>query len=178
MSHHRCRDAMPEAAAAAADQRQPQRLDSRAEQREHGRQEREPVQHRDRDDDRPGQPERGQERALVEEHPRQSDRDRQAGERDRATGGRERARQRLLRADASAQLLAEPAGDEERVVDRDAESDEGDDVERVLRDVGDARQQEDATKPTDDRQHADAEWQQRRDHGPEHEEQEQQRQGQ
>src|SRR5207248_2096732 len=60
---------------------------------------------------------------------------------------------------AAGELVAEPVDDEQRIVDRDAESDQRDDVERVLRYVGEAVQEERAADAADDRQDAHAQGQ-------------------
>ena len=82
------------------------------------------------------------------------------------------------RAAAARELLAEAARHEQRVVDRDAESDERDDVLRVDRDAGDLREQEHAGDAAHDREQSGAERDQRRDDRAEHEEQEDQRERQ
>src|SRR5207249_2247069 len=115
------------------------------------------------------------ERALEEQHRRQPDRDRQARERDRPPGGGHGGGDRALAALAARELVAEAVDDEQRVVDRDAEPDQGDDVDRVLRHVREAVERERAPDAADDGQDADAERQAGGDEGGEDQDQQQQR---
>ena len=72
----------------------------------------------------------------------------------------------------SPHLLAKAIRDEERVVDRNSEADERDDVEGVDRYIGHARDQEHAGNAADDREDAHAERHKRRDDRPEDHEKE------
>ena len=73
------------------------------------------------------------------------------------------------------ELFSEAVRDEERVVDRDAEADERDDVLGVDGDVGHAREDEHPRDPADDGEHAHPERDERRDDAPEHDEQQDER---
>ena len=127
-------------------------------------QDRQRVEHRDGHDDRARGAHRGHERALEEKHRGQADGNCEAGERDRAAGRGHRGRDRVLAAGAGGQLVPKTVDDEQRVVDRDPESDQRHDVDRVLRYVGEMVQQERAADPSDDRQDANAEGKPGRDH--------------
>src|SRR5206468_6398471 len=102
---------------------EPEAVHAWSEEREHRWQEREAIEDGDRDDERARVAHRSEERALVEEHPRESDRDGEPGERDRPARGRHGARDRVVDREAARELLAEAIDDEQRVVDRDAEAD-------------------------------------------------------
>ena len=120
-------------------------------------QERQAIDHGDRDDDRARRAHRSQERALEEQHRGKADGHSQSGEGDGAAGRGDSRRDRIFATCARGDLVSEPVDDEERVVDRHSESDERDDVQRVLRHVGEAVEEESAGQSTDDRQDADAE---------------------
>ena len=147
------------AAGCAPEPRYPQAVHAWADDRQHRGEECERVEDGDSDDDRAGRAHRRHEGALEEQHRRQADGDRQTGERDRAARGRHRGREGALATLAAGELVAEPVDDEQRIVDRDAESDQRDDVERVLRYVGEAVQEERAADAADDRQDAHAQGQ-------------------
>ena len=144
---------MPEALAgrrAAKDRGQAPAVDAGADDRQERGQERQPVEDRDPHDDGARGAHRGEEGALEEEHRREPYRDGDAGEGDGAAGGGDGGGDRVLAARACGQLVSEAVDDEERVVDRHAEADQGDDVERVLRDVGVTVEEEGPRQPTDD----------------------------
>ena len=132
-----------------------QPVDPRAEDREHRRQQRDRREHGDRGDEHPAEADRADERQRDDEHAEQADRDRRAGDDHRAARVRHRLDERLFRRVVERQLLAEAEDDEERVVDRDAETDERDeelDDDRHVREVGEA---EDAEERRQDRRDRD-----------------------
>src|SRR5207253_656487 len=77
-----------------------------------------------------------------------------------------------------AHLLAETVRDEERVVDRDAETDERHNVQGIDGYVGDARDEEHPGDPADDRKHPHTERHESRDDRSEHDKKEDQRERQ
>ena len=79
---------------------------------------------------------------------------------------------------AAAHLLAEAVRDEERVVDRDAEPDQGHDVQRVDGYVGDARDQVHPRDAADDREDSDTQGHERSDDRAEDDEQQHEREWQ
>ncbi len=164
-AHHGCRDGVPPSAPARVrlEEREAQRFEARAEEHQKRGQECEAIEHGARDDDGAREAHRRQERALIEEHPRQSDRDGDAREGHRAAGGGHRDPDRVLGGATPAELLTEAARDEERVIDRDAQADERHDVLRVHRDVRDVREKEHARDPAHHRERADAERHERGD---------------
>ena len=168
---------MPEAGAAApaARQRDADRVDACTEDREQRRQEGEPVDDRQAEDDRARDAERCQERPLEEEHAREADRHGDAREHHRAPRRAHRASERVGHREAALQLFAEPRDDEQRVVDRGGKTDERHDVERVRRDVGEAREQKYPSHSADDGQDPDADGNERADDGAEDEHEEDQR---
>ena len=161
-AHDRGRPAAPETqaqlpgGAVGPEQREAQAVDRGAEDRHECRQEGERVDNRDGDDDRARGAHRRQEGALEEEHRGEAHRNRDAGERDRTPGGRHRRGQRIFTGRTVCQLVAEAIDHEQRVIDGDAEADEGDDVEGVLRDVREPVEEERAGETADDRENADA----------------------
>ena len=175
--HDRHRDGVPPAATArvGSQERQPSHLELRPEEREQRGKEGKPVEDRARDDDRARESHRRQERALVEQHPGEADRDGDAGERHGTARGRHRDRDRLARVARAQKLLAEAARDEKRIVDGHTEADERHDVLRVHRHVRDVREQVHARDAAHHRKRADAERDERRDERPEHEDQEDER---
>ena len=128
---------------------------------EQGNEEGQRVEHRDRDHDGTGEAHRRQEGALEEQHRAQPDRDRDPGEGHGTPGGPHGGDQRLFDDLAGGQFLAEAVDDEERVVDRHAQADQGDDVGGIGRDIGDMGEQADSGEAADDRERADAEGQRR-----------------
>ena len=77
----------------------------------------------------------------------------------------------VVRLVAGAQLLAEAADDEQRVVDGEAEAHRGGEVEGEDRDLGDQVDEPQHDERADDRQRADGERQRRRHDAAEHEQQ-------
>ena len=96
---------------------------------EDGRQERQREDDRAEDDERAGDADRADGRGREQEQPGQPDGDRDAAERDGLAGGRDGPLDGLADGPAAAQLLAEAADDEQRVVDRQGEAEHRRDVE-------------------------------------------------
>ena len=147
----------PEAMAQAADR---QRVDPVAEHPEDRRQERQGEDHRAQHDERAGDPDRADGRRLEQQQPGQADRDRDPAERDRLAGGRHGPLDGLADGPAAAQLLAEAADDEQRVVDREREPEHRRDVEHedahldLLGDEVDERQAARDGEAGDEQRHA------------------------
>ena len=146
------------------------------EQREQGRQQGQGGGDREEHDDRPGDPDRTQDHELEEDEAQEAEQDRQAAEEHGPTGGghgQADGRPEPLRVVgiAAGQLLPELAGHEQRVVDAEAEAEEGRQVEhedahrRQRRDDEDGGQGHEDGRATDHERHAG------RHEGPEDEEQ-------
>jgi hypothetical protein len=136
VGHHRGRQPLPKAATGVAlgvQERHAQRVHAGTEHRQDRRERRQAVDDRERDHDRPRPADRPEVAEPQEQYAEQPDGDGETGEENRSARRADGAAQRLggrLRAD----LLAEAAHDEERVVDGHAEADHADDVRRVDRD--------------------------------------------
>ena len=114
------------------------------EQREHDREEGHSREHRDRGDDQPADAEAAHERQRHEEQQgNKADRDGRAAEHDRPARGRHRPHDRILLRVVPAQLLAEAVDDQQRVVDRDPEPDQRDEVLEVGRQLHEVREDPD-----------------------------------
>ena len=94
-----------------------------------GGQEGQPEDDRAEHDERAGDADRADRRSLEQEQPGQPDGDGDAAEGDRLAGRPDRALDRFTDRPAAAQFLAEPAHDEQRVVDRQREAEHRGDVE-------------------------------------------------
>ena len=112
---------------------------------------------------------------MIEQHRGQADGDGDAGKGDRTAGGRHGDRDRILSARACSHLIAKAIDDEQRVIDRERETDQGDDVGRVLRHVGEACEHHRAAKSADDREQPNAEREKRSDDRGEDEDEHQER---
>ncbi len=105
------------------------------------------------------EPHRAQEHLREEQQRAERDRDGQAGERHGAPGRRHRGHQSRLGVLAGAELLAEPRHDEQRVVDREAETQHRDDVDREDRHVREQAEHPQHGEGTEDGESADRERQ-------------------
>jgi hypothetical protein len=123
---------------------------------------------------------RAQEHLREEHQAGQRHRHGGRGEQHRPPGGGHRAAERVGDGDAGAQLLAEPADDEQAVVDGQAQAHDRDDVDREHRHVGDLGEQPEHDEGAEHGHPADQQRQPGGDGGPEHDQQqhEQQRHGQ
>ena len=135
MAHDRTRPARPEHVASLLRRppRQPdaQPVDPRAGRGEQRREQGRRREHGDADDDDRAERHRPQGGDVDGEQRGERHRDRRAAEDDGGAGARERAAECLLLGRSLAELAAEPADDEERVVDGDADPDH----RRHVRDV-------------------------------------------
>ena len=138
-----------------------------AEDRQQGRQQRQRGRDGEGDDDRPRDPDRAQDHELEQHEPEQAEQDREAAEEHGAPGGRHgdahgggdaiRFELRLF-----GELLAEPAREQERVVDAQAKPQKGRQVEhedahrRELGDDEDRRHRDQDARPADHERHAAA----------------------
>ena len=100
-------------------------------EREQRRLERHRAHDRDDRDQEAGDPEHAHERERHRDQEGEPERDGEAGEDDRAARGLHRAHHRLGLGSARGELLPEAVDDQERVVDRDPEPDQLDEVRRV-----------------------------------------------
>ncbi len=118
-----------------------QRVDPGAEHGEKGRQDGQRGEHVDEHGRHAAVAHRAQEHLGEQHQAGQRDRDRDTRDRDRAAGRRHRPGQRRLGGTRPAHLLAEPADDEEPVVDGKPEPEDRGDVDRVDRHRGEQGQQ-------------------------------------
>ena len=166
--HHADGQSVPQpAAGGGAGQRQAGPVHAVTEDGQQGGKERERVEHGDGDHDGTSESHGREKGALEEKHGTQPDRDRDPGEGHRATGGPHAGDERLLRTSARGHLLAEAVHDEERIVDRHPETDQGDDIRGIGRYIGEARQHTDAGEAPHDGKPAHPQRQQHADHGGE-----------
>jgi hypothetical protein len=171
-SHDGARESRPEAFPGRASARlKPARS-------EHGQEDRLERQRRnDRDErhEQPGDAHRADERNRDQQEQAEADRDGRPGEDHRSARGRHRARDRLVPPEPAAELLTEAVDDEQRVVDREAEPDQGDevrDVRRGLEQLGDA---EDRGQRAGDRARREQEGDRHRERRAEEDEQNEER---
>ncbi len=179
-AHHAPGESGPGAfrAEVGADLPDRERIDSRSEDGEERRLERQRSGDGDPDHERAGDPDRAQDHELEQDQPQQPQQHRQTGEEDGPAGGRDRDPNGRLdglgvragaRGRADRQLLAEPAQHQERVVHAQPQPQEGGQVEHEDAHRGDAGEAEDHAErdhhggPADDERHA------RRDHRAEDE---------
>ena len=135
-AHDRLGDARPDAALAVgaqADQRHAQPQQAAAEDRQQRGQQRQRRGDRDERDEQPADAHRADERQRDQHQAGEPDRDRRAREEHGVAGRAHRRAQRLRRVRAAEQLLAEAVDDEQRVVDRDRDADQRDEVRHVDR---------------------------------------------
>ena len=127
-------DAAPDAAlalGAQADQRHAQPQEARAEDRQQGGQERHRGEDRDERDEQSADAHRADERQRDQHEAGEPDRHGHAREQHRVAGGAHRDAQRLALVRAAHELLAEAVDHEQRVVDRDRDADQRDEVGHV-----------------------------------------------
>ena len=158
---------------AETDQRHAQAQQARAEDRQQRGEQRQRGGDRDERDEQPADAHRADERQRDQHEAGQPDRDRRAGEEHRVAGRAHRRAQRLASVGAAEQLLAEAVDDEQRVVDRDRDADQRDEIGDVDRHVHLVRQQ--PQQPERDRHRAGGHQQrherrrQRAEHDQQHE---------
>ena len=139
-THHGMGDALPTAGSGDFDAvgdrpeavpkpGQGQGVDAMAEHPQHRRKERQGEDHRAHDDERTGDTDRADGRRDEQQQARQPDGDRDAAERDGLARRRDRAFDRFGDGPAATQLLAEPADDEQRIVDGEGEAEHRRDVQ-------------------------------------------------
>ncbi len=162
--HDRGGQPLPEAAAArprparpASEQREQRRLQRR------GGRERGERHHEARD------PERADERDRHREQQREPDRDREPGDEHRSARRLHRPDDRVLDARLPLRLLAEAVHDEQRVVDREAEADELDEVRHEGDEREHVRERPDDAERRGDRARGDEKRHERGQREPEHE---------
>ena len=124
------------------------------------RQERERAGDGDERDHEPADPEAAHEGERHEEHQREADPDRRAAEDDRAPRSLHRADDGVLLRFPGPELLAVAVDDQERVVDRNAEPDEHDEVLQVRRQLHHVREEPDDRERRRDRGRSEDERQQ------------------
>ena len=174
-------DRAPEAAlrgGAAAEERQPKRVDAVAEDRQHRGQERRRRRDRGDPDEHGSGGEAAHDRVGNEQHPREGDHEGRAAEEHRSARRPSRRLDRRLLGATRAALLAEARDDEERVVDPEREPHRGqhvDDEERELPGLAHERDERQRDRDRDDREQ---ERDERGDDGAEHEQEDEQRRGQ
>jgi hypothetical protein len=158
-------------------------VEAAAEDRQQGRQQRQRGRDGEGDDDRPRDSDRAQDHELEQHEPEQAEQDREAAEEHGAPGGRHGDAHRggdAIRFELRlfGELLAEPAREQERVVDAQAKPQQGRQVEhedahrRELGDDEDRRHRDQDARPADHERHA------RRDQRSEDDQQRQGREGQ
>ena len=163
----------PEALEEAAEA---QRIDARSEHPEDGRQERQRIEHRAEDDERPADADRVEGGRLHEQEAGQADGDREPGERHGLAARRDGLLDRLADGPPAGELLAEAAHDEERVVDRQGEAEHRRDVQDVDAHLDPLGDEVDEPEGSGDRQAGDDQRHPGRDHRREHRDEDEQRQ--
>lgn len=168
-AHHRARDAVPDSLPGGRVRRAPappvdqvphrQRVDPGPEHGQQSRQQDQGGEHRDKDGPHAAEPHRAEEDLREDEQPAQRDGDGDAGHRDRAPGRRHGPGQGVLHPGLPDELLAEPADHEQPVVDRQAQPQDGDHVDREDGHVGDQREGTQGGERADDRSDADGQRQ-------------------
>jgi hypothetical protein len=152
-----------------------QRVHPRTEHAQDGGQERQAVQDGGENDDRAAEPD-GRQRARPEpEQPGEADGHGNAREQHRLAGRADGALHRLLDRPAASELLAESAGDEQGVVDREREAEHRRDVQHVDAHLGLLGDEADDPERGRDRETGDEQRHARRDERCEHEDQDQRR---
>jgi hypothetical protein len=149
-----------------------------AAEREERRLQRQRGGDRDERDQQAGEAERPDERHGHEEEERQADRDRGPGEDNRAACARHSSYDRRIRGVVLREFLAEAADDQQRVVDREPEPDQLDQVRCVRADGHELRRRVDQCQRAGDRARGEDERDCEREREPEHEGEHEQRQRQ
>ena len=129
-------------------------VEPRPELRQHDRQQRDRDQGRDERDQHPAVAHRAQERQRQRDQRQQADRDGDPAEDDRAAGGLHRPLHGLVARAPVGALLAPARDDDQRVVDRDAEAEQGDqelDDRRDRGQLGQAEQEQEGGHDRGDR---------------------------
>ena len=153
----------PSLARAAADERQPQRVDAVAEQREDRRQERQRRGDRGQADEDGSGGEATEDRVRHEQHSRPARSRTRSAEEDGAAGRSAGRGDRLDLLEAARPLLAEAADDEERVVDAERQPHPREHVDDEERDLPDLADDRDECEREDDRDEREQDRDQRRD---------------
>ena len=165
------RPARPVGSAGRRRPAQREAIDARSEDRQDRRQERQRRSDGKPDHDRAGDPDRAQDHELEEDQPQQPEEHGQPAEEDRPAGRGNRHPDRLRHPVRSLrperELLAEPARQQQRVVDAEAQAEEGREVEHEDAHRADRRDQEDAGQGDDDGRPAHGERHASRHHRPE-----------
>ena len=123
------------------------------------RQQRRRGGHRDERDQEAADAERAHERDRDEEEEREPERDRRPGEDDGASCGRHRANDGVVDRVVALELLPKPVDDEQRVVDRQREADQLDEIRDVGRHHREVRDGEDESERRRDRRTCEQERQ-------------------
>ena len=172
MSHDRRCHAVPESAPGVGpfgmEECNAQRVHAWAQDSQERRQRREPVEHGEPHDHRPRPPHGPEVAQAQQDHAEETNGNSEPGEKNRAAGSGDRVCE-CFRGRALADLLAEAAHDEQRVVDGDTEADHAYDVGCVDRNRDDTREQECAGHRARDGEPAHHERQKGGDHGAENE---------
>ena len=149
VAHDEAREHRPEPALVVgtvldpARRQKPHAVERTAGQREQRGKERDRSRDGDSRDEQAAEAEPADERKRHEEEQRQADRNGPTAEDHRASRRQHRRDDRLVARRPSPQLLAEAVDDEERVVDRDPEPDERDEVRQVRRQLHEVREDPD-----------------------------------
>ena len=152
-----------------------QAVHARAQQRDEGRQERRRRGDRDERNQHRPSAHGAHERQWHQQQQRKPDRDGETGEERRAPGGRHRCLQRGGRLLSRCELLAEAEDHEHRVVDRDREADQRDDVGDVLGHVAEVGDDPDEPERGRQRRKGESDGDDHRAQCPEHEQQHRER---
>jgi hypothetical protein len=150
-----------------------QRIHLGPEEAQDGRQQGQRARYSQPDDDRAGDADRAQDHEVEQHQPDQPEQDGQAGEEDSPPGrGHRRCHGLLARGmDSAGQLLAEAAGQQQRVVDAQPETEQRGQVEHEDGEGRDVRGKEDDRQGDDDRATADDDRHAGSDDAAEHEQQ-------